>query len=171
MSTPVSSTAKVRLSDSAVLAGSVSLLYALAVMAWPRSLPTLLEHVYYGGHYFRLLAGFLVITNELLFVRIYRRRAQRPNPLTFAYIAFLTIAFVSLLWALVTFANVEAFYLHFRLHVHRGIGSEELLFYTHLGLVSGIFFPYLLIRMTQDFVPGSRLAESDTKVLSASAGL
>jgi hypothetical protein len=168
----VSSTAKVRLSDSAVLAGTVSLLYALAVMTWPQAFPKLLERVFYGGHFFRALAGLLVITNELLFVRIYRRRAQKPNPLTFGYIAFLTIAFVSLLWALVTFANVEAFYSHFRLHAHalQGIGSEELLFYTHLGMVSGIFFPYLLIRMTQDFVPGSNLAESDMKVLGVSAG-
>lgn len=166
------STAKVRLSDSAILAGTISLLYAFALMIWPRAFPEAIKRIFDSGHFYSTLALLLVITNEILFVFIYTRRAQKPYPLTFVYIAFLSVASVFVLKGLLIFADVEAHLVHFHAGtpLRHALNSEEILFYTHLGIVSGIFVPYLLIRMTQDYISGADSAGSDVKVQHATAG-
>lgn len=166
------SPAKVRLSDSAVLAGVVSLSYAACLMAFPRDLPLLLHRTYYAGYFFRMLAILLVVSNGLLFVLICKRRSQKPNLLTLAYIAFLTITLVVIFRALVVVADEQAQVSYLLLHQSRpgGIGSEELLLYTHLGIVSGIFLPNVLVRLTQDYAWGTNSREPDTKSQAATMG-
>jgi hypothetical protein len=164
---------KVRLSDSAVLAGVVSLLYALAVMVSPRAFPELLQRVFVWERFFPTLIVLLVATNEILFVLICRRRAQKPGLITPVYIAFLTIAVVSFFRLLVYGAHAQALLSQLVLHssrVRQGISSEELLIYTHLAIVSGIFLPYLLVRVTQNYVADEKPANQDVKVQNAVAG-
>lgn len=165
------SPAKVRLSDSAVLAGIVSLAYAACLMAFPRAFPLLLERMFYGGYFFRTLAVLLLVANEVLFVVICKRRDQRPSPFTAAYIGCLTITLVFVFRALLVFADDRAQIASLLLHLGRkGLGAEELLLYTHLGIVSGIFFPYVLVRLTQDYTSRTNSAEPEAKTQVASAG-
>jgi len=163
---------KVRLSDSAVLAGAVSLLYALALIVCPRALPELLEHIFKWGYFFPALAVLLVAANEILFVLISRRRAQKPDLFTSGYIALLTIAVVVAFTGLVTAADAQTLFSHIFIssRVRDGISSEELLVYTHLAMVSGIFLPYLLVRVTQNYVSDANSADQDARVRNAVAG-
>lgn len=166
------SPAKVRLSDSAVLAGVVSLAYAAAVMIFPHAFPGWLQRVFDNGYFFRTLGGFLVITNQILFLLICRRRNQKPNLLTLGYIAFLTITLVFVFRMFVMFADEQAQISHVLLHLsgRSAIGSEELLLYSHLGIVSGIFFPYVLVRLTQDYASRTNSVEPEAKTRGIAAG-
>jgi len=166
------SPAKVRLSDSAVLAGVISVTYAAALMFLPHAFPEVLQRVFDRGYFFRTIALLLVITNEILFLVICKRRHQKPNLLTLGYIAFLTITLVFVLRMLVMFADEQAQISHVLLHMsgRSAIGSEELLLYTYLGIVSGIFFPYVLVRLTQDYVSRTDSAEPEAKARGGAAG-
>ena len=175
--TPLSSsrhltTARIRMSDSAILAGSVSLLYAFALIVWPTAFPGLLARVFYGGHFYRTLAFLLVAANEGLFAFIFRRRNEKPSLMTAVYIAFLTITLVFVLRAVLTVADEQAQLAHFLQHTatRGGITPGELLVYTHLGIVSGIFVPYLIVRLTQNYVSATQYAELDLKARSTTAG-
>ncbi len=167
---------KVRLSDSAVLAGAVSLLYALALIVCPRAFPELLERIFLKWGYFfpglAILAVLLVAANEILFVLISRRRAQKPDLLTSGYIALLTIAVVFFFSLLVVAADAQTLVSHILTagRVRDGISSEALLMYTHLAMVSGIFLPYLVVRGTQNYVSEANSADHDAKVRNAAAG-
>jgi hypothetical protein len=167
---------KVRLSDSAVLAGAVSLLYALALIVCPRAFPELLERIFKWGYLFPALAVLLVAANEILFVLISRRRAQKPDLFTSGGIALLTIAVVFVFAGLVYAAYAQAQLAHhlssFQTFswVRDGISSEELLVYAHLAMVSGIFLPYLVVRGTQNYVFDANSADHDAKVRNAAAG-
>jgi len=166
---------KVRMSDAAVLAGAVSLLYALALIACPRAFAELLQRIFVWGHFFPALTVLLVLTNEILFVVISRRRAQRPGLFTPVCLAILTILVVLDFRFLVYAANAHAQLSHLSFFpaynlVRDGISSEELLAYTHLATVSGIFLPYLLVRVTQNYVSGANSADQDAKVRNAVAG-
>jgi hypothetical protein len=165
-------TAKVRLSDSAVYAGSFSLLYGLAVVVFPDTLSKLFMGLYAAGHFFPAIGILLLAWNEILFVVIARRRIQKPNFLTCAYIAFLTVAFVLVFRAVVVSADAQAQLAQVLVPISAqgGIRSEELLVYSHLGLVSGTFLPYLLLRMTQSCVSGANPAEVNLKVQHTAAG-
>ena len=163
---------KIRLSDSAVLAGGVSLLCAAAVMAFPRTFPELVKHIFYAGYFFRTLAIVLLAANEMLFLFLCNKRAEKVNLLTSAYIAFVTVGWVFALRALVVLANEHALLAHLSLPVpsRDGIGAEELLLYTHLGMVSGIFVPFLLVRLTQNSVSRTDSAPLEAKARQAAAG-
>jgi hypothetical protein len=163
---------KVRLSDSAVLAGTVSLLYALALIVYPRAFPELLARIFKWGYLFPALAVLLVAANEILFVLISRRRAQKPDLLTSGYIAFLTIAVVFVFVGLVIAADAQTLLSHILAssRARDGVSSEELLVYTHLALVSGIFLSYLMVRGTQNYVSNTNSADHEAKVRNAAAG-
>ena len=165
---------KVRLSDSAVLAGAVSLLYALALIVYPRTFPEMLERTWAGGHIFLALAVLLLVANEILFVFISRRRSQKPDLLTAGYIALLTIGVLFVFRLLVNAADAQTQLSHIFLHVARGvrdgISSEELVIYTHLAMVSGIVLPYLLVRVTQNYVSDANSANENAKVQRAAVG-
>lgn len=165
------STAKLRLSDSALFAGGVSLIYAAAIMLWPQAFPQLLARIFYGGYFFRTLAIALVAANGILFFLISQRRRERANPQTFGYLAFLTVTMIAVFRALVMIANEQAMTDQLRLHtaVAKGIGGAELLAYTHLGILAGIVLPYLIVRLTQDYVSGDS-KPAETKALSTTAG-
>jgi len=166
--------AKVRLSDSAVLAGAVSLLYAVALIVFPRAFPELLLRIFWSGRFFAALTLLLVATNEILFVLICRRRVQRPGLITPVYVAFLTIGIVSFFRLLVYGAHAQTLVSHLFSRalsgVREGISSEELLVYTHLAIVSGIFLPYLMVRVTQNYVSDANPADHNAKARNAVAG-
>ena len=168
------STVKVRLSDSAVLAGVVSLLYAIALIAFPRAFPELLQRIFQWGPFFPALAGALVFTNEILFVLISRRRHQRMGVLTPVYIAFLTIAIVAFFRFFIYAADPQAqpFQLIPRIsgRIQDGISSEERLVYMHLIAVAGIFLPYLLVRVTENYASDTSAEKNEVKVQNAVAG-
>jgi len=165
---------KVRLSDSAVLAGVVSLLYALALIVCPRAFPGLLERLFVRGYFFPAITVLLVVANEILLVVISRRRAQRPGLFTPGYIAFLTVTVVLVFRVFVYVGDAQAQLSHLFLRASSGgrdgISSEELLVYAHLAMVSGIFLPYLLVRLTQNYVSDANSPHHDAKVRNAVAG-
>jgi len=166
-------TVKVRMSDAAVLAGAASLLYALVLMAFPRAFPELLARVFGWGYFFLALGVVLVGTNEILFLRISKRRSQKPDLLTAGYIAFLTTTVVFGFWLLVSAANLQTEISQLvpdpSGRARDRVGPEELLVYTFLTMVSGIFLPYLMVRVTQNYVSPAKSAD-DERVRNAAAG-
>jgi len=164
-------TARIRMSDSAILAGCVSLVYAFILMVWPTAFPHLLARIFYGGYFYRTLAALLVVANEVLFASIYRRRNQKASPFTAVYIALLTITLVFVLRGVLTIADEQAQLAYFLQHrsLHGGVTPGELLVYTHLGVVAGIFLPYLVVRMTQNYVSATQF-EAEAKARQAAAG-
>lgn len=165
---------KVRMSDSAVLAGAVSLLYALALIVCPRAFPELLGRIFMWGHFFPALTVLLVVTNEILLVFISRRRSQKLGLFTPVCLALLTIAVVLdfrfLVYAADTQAQISHLFLRASGRVREGISSEQLLVYTNLAIVSGIFVPYLLMRVTQNYVSDATSVDHDANVAKAVAG-
>lgn len=159
---------KVRLSDSAMLSGGVSLLYALVLSLYPRAFPKLLERSFDSGHFFSVLALLLLSANELLFVLISRRRSQSPGLLTPAFIACLTLGVVSFFQVLVYGAHAQAMLSQFMLHdsnrLRLGISSEDLLIYAHFAMVSGIAVPYLVVRATQNYLSDPKPEKTCTAV-------
>jgi hypothetical protein len=162
---------KVRLSDSAVLAGAVSLFYALALTVCPRTFPEFLVRVFAWGHFFPTLTVLLVVANEILLVFISKRRAQKLGLFTPVCLALLTMAVVLDFRFLVYAADAQAQLSHLFLHassgVRNGISSEQLLVYSHLAVVSGIFLPYLLMRVTQNYVSDANSTDQAAKVRAA----
>jgi hypothetical protein len=111
----------------------------------------------------------LVAANEILFLLISGRRGKKPGLLTPAYIAFLTIAVVWFFRLLLYAADAHAQPSHLLLRASSGVGSgvssEDRLVYTHLTMVAGIFLPYLLVRLTEDY--GSDMKSTDTNSADA----
>jgi cytochrome bd-type quinol oxidase subunit 2 len=167
------STVKVRLSDSAVLAGVVSLLYAIALIAFPRAFPVLLQRIFQWGPFFPALTAVLVLTNEILFVLISRRRHQRMGVVTPVYLAFLTVAIVAFFRLFIYAADPQAqpFQLIPRIsgRIQDGISSEERLVYMHLITVAGIFLPYLLVRVTENYVSDTTSEKTEVQVKAQDA--
>jgi hypothetical protein len=64
-------------------------------------------------------------------------------------------------------AQLSHLYRHASSAVRNGISSEQLLVYSHLAVVSGIFLPYLLMRVTQNYVSDANSSDQAAKVRAA----
>jgi hypothetical protein len=137
-------TVKVRLGDSANAAACVSLTFSLLLVVSPAYFPDVIIESWFTG---RLTAGlllFALLFNCALYMRIARLRSSKTDPLAFLAIglgtAMTVIGFSCLLPAavLMTQWRVQA-----RAH-------EEVLALAYFAVVAAVFFPFFIIRFTQD---------------------
>jgi hypothetical protein len=141
---------KVRIADSALMAGVVSLAYLVLVLVSPRVFPEILAAQFERGVLTVGIALLALALNLGWYLRIARIRQSSLSLLTVIALVMLTLVIaacfsvlvnVSLLRAQVS--TVEQQYLQV---------TEEILIYTYIALVAAIFLPYLVLRLTQDFV-------------------
>jgi hypothetical protein len=85
----------------------------------------------------------------------------------------LTVGVVIGFWQLVVFAGLETQTSHLFSASTRSrdsIASEELLVYTHLVIVSGIFLPNVVVRVTQNYYSKATSPERESKARHTTAG-
>ena len=135
---------KVRLADAAIAGACVSLLFSLLLIVFPKSFPDLIVQNWFNG---RLTAGMLVfalVFNCALYQRIARRRSAKVDSLAFFAVGLGTEITVVCFGLIFPATAVLA---------QKGIqarGYEEVLALVYFAIVAAVFFPFLVIRFTQD---------------------
>ena len=135
---------KVRLADAANAGACVSLIFSLLLVVFPAYFPDVIIESWFDG---RLTAGmllFALLFNCALYERIARLRSAKTDALAFLAIGVgtvITVTCFSLIFpaiALMTRLREQA-----RAH-------EEVLALAYFAVVAAVFFPFLIIRFTQD---------------------
>jgi len=135
----------VRLADAALTVACLSLVFGFLLVFFPVSFARIIQNSWLNGN---LTVAMIVITLSIdAYVRIAYRLSAKPTVLAAACLGFLPVVVVTglsfVLQSAVDYTlsgdlpNLEA-----RL-------GEEILAHTYLGLVSGIFVPFLVIRLLQ----------------------
>ena len=135
---------KVRIADAAGAAGCVSLIFSLLLVVFPDYFPRLIIENWYAG---RLTVGLLLLTvlfNCALYFGIARQRSALTAPL--AWGAILTGTVVTVL----TFSAIVPGVVLVSHWNSRALVHEDVIFLVYFALIAAIFFPFLLIRFTQD---------------------
>jgi hypothetical protein len=137
-------TVKVRLGDSANAATCISLIFSLLLVVLPTSFPNVIMENWFNG---RLTAGvllFALLFNCILYMRIARQRCAKTAPL-----AFLTLTLVTALtvigFSLVLPASVLMTHWRTQARVR-----EDVLALVYFAVLAAVFFPFLIMRFTQD---------------------
>lgn len=141
---------KIRIADSALMAGVVSLAYLVLVLVSPRVFPEILAAQFERGVLTVGIALLALALNLGWYLRIARLRQSALSILTVVALVMLTLAIAACFSVLVNMSLlraqvsvVEQQYLQV---------TEGILIYTYIALVAAIFLPYLILRLTQDFV-------------------
>jgi hypothetical protein len=141
---------KIRIADSALMAGVVSLAYLVLVLVSPRVFPEILAAQFERGVLTVGIALLALALNLGWYLRIARLRQSALSILTVVALVMLTLVIAACFSVLVNMSLlraqtsvVEQQYLQV---------TEEILIYTYIALVAAIFLPYLILRLTQDFV-------------------
>jgi hypothetical protein len=146
---PVRAT-KIRVADSAVMAAVVSLIYAAFVLLSPRVFPEILAAQFERGVLTVGIALLALALNLGWYWRIaWRRHSALSAPAVLALVLLtlvIAVAFSILVNNSLLRSQISAVE-HPYLQV-----TEEVLIYTYFALVAAIFLPYLVLRLTQDFV-------------------
>lgn len=163
MSAPAPALAKVqprvvvvRLADAAEAAAVLSTAFALALLVFPVSFPRLIVNSWQHGHLMMVMMILAFVLDMFLYVRVAQIHSAKPGLAAAACLGslpFLVTAGMSLLLEkavhytlMIDLPNLQA-----RL-------GEEILAHTYLGMVSAVFFPFLAIRLAQQFKLGRRSA-------------
>jgi hypothetical protein len=139
----------VRLADAGLAVSCLSLGFGFLLVLFPVSFPRIIQNIWLHGH---LTVVMMVITLSIdvcLYVRIAYRLSARPTVLAAVCLGslpmVLTVGLTFCLQSAVDYTlaadlpNLQA-----RL-------GEEILAHTYLELVSGVFLPFLALRLLQQF--------------------
>ena len=140
-------TVTVRLADAAFTIGFLSLIFGLLLVSFPVLFGQIIQASWLHGN---LTVAMMVITLAVdagLYVRIAYRLSAKPSILAAACLGSLPI-FVAVGVSFCLQSAVD-YTLAADLPNLQGRVGEEILAHTYLGLVSGIFLPFLAIRLLQ----------------------
>ena len=135
---------KVRLADAAVAGGWVSLIFSLLLVAFPASFPEVIVESWFDGRLTTGMLLFALLFNCARYARIARLRSAKTDPLAFLAIGLgtaITVICFSLIFpaiALMTLPGLDV------------RAYEEVLALAYFAVVAAVFFPFLVIRFTQD---------------------
>jgi len=149
LATPERRTVAVRLADVAVTVAYLSLVFGLLLVFFPVSFPRIILHSWQSGN---LIVAMLVIALTLdayLYFRIAYLLSARPTALAAACLGSLPIIVVGGCSILLQSAVAQT--LAVDLPNPQARVGEEVLAHTYVGLVSGVFLPFLVIRLLQQF--------------------
>jgi hypothetical protein len=137
-------TVKVRLADAASAATCVSLTYSLLLVVLPVSWPNLIMENWLAGRLTPSLLLFACLFNCALYMNIARQRCLRTSPLTFLGLGVVTaIAVIGCSYMLPAAVLMTQWRAEARVR-------EEVLALVYFAAVAAVFFPFLVIRFTQD---------------------
>ena len=150
----------VRLADAALTVASLSLVFGSLLVFFPVSFARIIQNSWLNGH---LTVAMMVITLSIdvcLYVRIAYRRSAKPTVLAAACLGSIPIVVVAGL----SFCLQGAvdYTLAGNLPNLEARVGEEVLAHTYLGLVSGIFLPFLVIRLLQQLKAASSKRKTES---------
>lgn len=154
---PTRRPAAVRLADVAAPMSCLSLLFGLLLIVFPVSFPHLVLRIWENGY---LTVGLMALTLALdaaVYIRIVYRMAAKPSALAAVFLGSLPIIIVTALSFLLHAAIAET--LAGALPSLQDRITNEVLAHTFLGLLAGIFLPFLVVRLLQPAAP-NRAANS-----------
>jgi|GEM_PF-6825536 len=141
---------RIRIGDSAIMAAVVSLVYGLCVIASPRVFPEILAAQFERGVLTTGIGLLALALNLGWYWRIAKRRQASLNALTVIALVVLSLFFTVCFSVLVNNSMLKA--VAGIEHTYQQV-TEEVLVYTYMALVASIFLPYLVLRLTQDYIP------------------
>jgi len=140
-------TAIVRIADAGLIVACLSLAFGLLLVFFPVSFPRILLHSWQTGHLTMAMMVITLAVDASLYLRVTYRWSGRPTALAAACLGAMPILVavgLSFLLQIVVSETVSTDMPNLQARV-----NEEILAHTYLGLVSGVFLPFLVIRLLQ----------------------
>lgn len=139
----------VRLADSAEAIGVLSLAYAALLALFPVWFPNVVVKSWERGQLLPVIMAFTFLLDTALYLRIAQRLSAKPGLLAAACLGSLPLLVVG--GSSFILQTAVKYTLSSDLpNLHARVG-EEILAHTYLGLVAGVFLPFLAIRLLQQF--------------------
>ena len=152
MSAPASALAKtqrrivvVRLADASGAVAGLSLVFGVLLIAFPVSFPRMILNSWEHGQLMPIMMAFTFLLDTCLYLRVGYMQSAKPGLVAAACLGSLPLLVVAGLSLLLQSAvrrmlSIDIPNLQARV-------SEEILAHTYLGLVAGVFLPFLVIRL------------------------
>jgi hypothetical protein len=142
-------TVTVRLADAAVTVAYLSLVFGLLLVLFPVSFPRSILNGWQSGHLMVVMMALTTSLDACLYLRVAHLQSTKPGVLGAACLGSLPVIVVVGLSFLLHGAVVHT--LSADLPNLQARVREEILAHTYLGLVSGVFLPFLAIRLIEQF--------------------
>lgn len=123
--------------------------FGLLLAFFPVSFTRIILHSWQNGHLIEAMMGITLLLDGYLYLRIAYRLSARPTALAAACLGSMPIIVVVGLSFLLQAAVSQTLSSDLP-HVQARV-VEEILAHTYLGLISGVFLPFLVIRLLQPF--------------------
>jgi hypothetical protein len=143
----------VRLADAAEAVAFLSLVFGLLLLAFPVAFPRIIVNSWERGQLTPLMMALTLSLDTALYLRVAIVRSARPRVGAAVCLGSLPLLVVGGLIPLLRGAVARALSENLP-HLQARVG-EEILAHTYLGLVLGIFLPFLVIRLLQQFKSSS----------------
>jgi uncharacterized membrane protein len=142
-------TVAVRLADPAIMLGNVSLIFGVLLIVFPSSFPHLILKNWQNARLTPILILLTVALNLGLYLRVAHRRAAKPGIIASACLGSVPVIVLAGLNLLLQRTILQTF--TGDIANAAGRVNEEILAHTYFTLIAGIFAPFLIIRLAQQF--------------------
>jgi hypothetical protein len=160
-------TVTVRLADAALTVACLSLVFGFLLVFFPVSLARIIQHSWLNGN---LTVAMMVITLSIdacLYIRIAYRLSAKPTVLAAACLGSLPIV-VAVGLSLCLQSAIDYTLSGDLPNLQARVG-EEILAHTYMGLVSGIFLPFLALRLVQQLKTARSNRETESPSRTAAS--
>ena len=146
----------VRLADVSLAMGSISGSFALLLLLFPVWFPQQVFLAWQRGYLATVIAVFTLLLDGTLYFRIAQMHSAKPGILHAVWLGSMPVL-VSLASSLVLQSAISD-------TIQRDLPSlnqrvvEEVVAHTYLGIMSAVFVPFLIIRLTDQFRRTARVA-------------
>ena len=139
----------VRLADASDAVTALSLMFAALLVLFPVAFPRMIFNSWEHGQLMPILMIITFLLDTCLYLRIAYLQSAKPGPVAAACLGSLPLLVVgglSLLQQSAVSHTLAADLPNLQARV-----NEEILAHTYLGLVGGVFLPFLVIRLVRQF--------------------
>jgi len=164
---PSRTTVTVRLADAAFTVACLSLVFAFLLVFFPVSFARIIQDRWLHGNLTVAIMAITLLIDAGLYVRIAYRLAAKPTVLAAVCLGSLPI--VVGLGVSFCLQGAVGYTLSGDLPNLQGRVGEEILVHTYLGLVSGIFLPFLALRLLQQLKAARSNREPESPSRKAAA--
>ena len=139
----------VRLADASNAVTALSLIFGAMLVLFPEAFPRMIVNSWQRGQLMPILMVTTFLLDTTIYLRIAYLQSARPGPVAAACLGSLPLLVVGGLSLLQQGAVSHT--LAGDLPNLQARISEEILAHTYLGLVGGVFLPFLVIRLVRQF--------------------
>jgi len=141
--------AVVRLADASDAVASVSVMFGALLVLFPVEFPRLIVNSWEHGRLMPVMMGFTFLLDTFLYLRVAYMQSAKPGFVAAACLGSLPLLVVGGLSLLLQTAVRQTMAMDLP-HLEARVG-EEVLAHTYLGLVAGVFLPFLVVRLLRQF--------------------